>query len=146
MAWGPKWEHVEVATVQSARLRIGLPVHPAPACCPPPVEPGAGGVDGDGAGLHPEVPGAGSSGHGQLESWRHGGRVRPGEGSEHLLVLGVLEVQLGGRNTVRSQPTLGTLSSLTSRLFTVPKNQTKNIFPPTEKSISEKKQILGRPI
>jgi len=24
MAWGPRWEHVEVATVQSARLRIGL--------------------------------------------------------------------------------------------------------------------------
>ena len=30
MAWGPKWEHVEVATVQSARLRIGLFPEPGP--------------------------------------------------------------------------------------------------------------------
>ena len=27
MAWGPTWEHVEVATVQSVRLRIGLLHH-----------------------------------------------------------------------------------------------------------------------
>ena len=28
MAWGTKWEHVEVATVQSVRLRIALPPDP----------------------------------------------------------------------------------------------------------------------